>query len=138
VISAKHRTSLFALPLFALPVLMSGWALSQQAPARHYQQATVLQVERSRPTLPYRRRIADSPPPPTEFDFRVTFQIDCNLYEVLYETPTDYLPSTIAAGKTADISIGKHAVYVRAPGDREIRMETLRRYRADVSCGGSK
>jgi hypothetical protein len=120
--------------LFVWPVLIGGRALSQ-APARHFFDAAVFQVEKSHPTLPYRRRIADSPPPPTEFDFKVTFRMDCTLYDALYESATDYLPGTIAAGKQVGISVEKHVIYVRAPGGREIRMETLRRYKADRTCG---
>lgn len=119
--------------LFILPVLIGGRAQSQ-APTRRFRDAAVTQVERSKPTLPYRRRIADSPPPPTEFDFKVTFRMDCSLYDALYESATDYLPGAIVAGKQVEISVDKHVIYVRTPGGREIRMETLRQYKAGRNC----
>ncbi|MGA9503806.1 MAG: hypothetical protein WBV31_05160, partial [Terriglobales bacterium] len=93
----------------------------------------------SQPTLPYRRRIADSPPPPTEYDYEVSLRMGCLVYVGLYQSAIDYLPSAIAPDQSVEVSVEKHVMRVRVSGDREITLEITRHYRASPgSCGSGR
>lgn len=87
---------------FVFLMLLAGWA-PLRASAPQFQKAVVLHVEKSQPTLPYRRRIADSPRPPTEYDFEVSLRTACLVYVGFYQSATDYLPSAIAADQVGGL-----------------------------------
>jgi hypothetical protein len=119
---------------FMFLMLLAGWA-PLRASNLQFQKAIVLRVERSQPTLPYRRRIADSPPPPNEYDFLVSLRTGCVVYVGLYESAIDYLPTAIAPDQSVDVSVEKHVMRVRSPGGKEITFEITRHYRASPgSC----
>jgi hypothetical protein len=124
-----RKTSTFVFLMF-----LAGWA-PLRASTPQFQKAVVLRVEKSQPTLPYRRRIADSPPPPNEYDFVVSLRMGCVVYIGLYQSAIDYLPSVIAADQSVDVSLEKHVMRVRSPGGKEIIFEIARHYRASPgSC----
>jgi len=124
--------------LVAFLFLLAGWA-PLRASTPQFQKAVVLHVEKSQPTLPYRRRIADSPPAPNEYDFEVSLRMGCLVYVGLYQSPIDYLPSSIAPDQSVDVSVEKHVMRVRVLGDREITMEITRHYRASPgSCSSGR
>src|SRR6201999_1062536 len=111
---------------FVSLMLLAGWApLRASTP----QKAVVLRVEKSQPTLPYRRRVADSPPPPNEYDFVVSLRMGCVVYVGLYQSVFDHLPSAIAPDHSVDVSVEKHVMRVTAPGGKEITFEIVRHYR---------
>jgi hypothetical protein len=119
-------------------ILLVGWA-PLRASNLQFQKAVVLRVEKSQPTLPYRRRIADSPPPPTEYDFEVSFRVGCLVYVGSYRSAIDYLPSAIAPDQSVDVSVEKHVMHVRVLGGSEITMEITRHYRASPgSCSSGR
>ncbi len=121
-----------------LLMLLDGWA-PLKASTPQFQKAVVLNVEKYQPTLPYRRRIADSPPPPTEYDYEVSLRMGCMVYVGLYQSAIDYLPSAIASDQTVEISVEKHVMRVRVSGGRQITMEITRHYRASPgSCNSSR
>jgi hypothetical protein len=121
-----------------LLMLLAGWA-PLKASTPQFQKALVLNVEKYQPTLPYRRRIADSPPPPNEYDFEVSLSMGCLVYVGLYQSAIDYLPSAIAPDQSVEVSVEKHVMRVRVPGDREITMEITRHYRASPgSCSSGR
>ena len=114
--------------------LLAGW-VPVRASTPQFQKAAVLRVEKSQPTLPYRRRISDSPPPPTEYDYEVSLRMGCLVYVGLYQSAIDYLPSAIAPDQSVEVSVEKHVMRVRVSGDREITLEITRHYRASPgSC----
>jgi|GEM_PF-2520244 len=118
--------------------LLAGWA-PLRASTPQFQKAVVLRVEKSQPTLPYRRRLADSPPPPTEYDYEVSLCIDCLVYVGLYQSAIDYLPSAIAPDQSVEVSVEKHVMRVRVSGDREITLEITRHYRVSPgSCSSGR
>jgi hypothetical protein len=115
-------------------MFLAGWA-PLRASTPQFQKAVVLHVERFQPTLPYRRRIADSPPPPAEYDFEVSLRMGCLVYVGLYQSAIDYLPSGIAPDQPVDVSLEKHVMRVKSPGGKEIVFENTRHYRtATASC----
>jgi len=118
--------------------LLAGW-VPVRASTPQFQKAVVLHVEKSQPTLPYRRRIADSPPPPTEYDYEVSLRMGCLVYVGLYQSAIDYLPSAIAPDQSVEVSVEKHVMRVRVSGDREITLEITRHYRASPgSCSSGR
>lgn len=119
---------------FVFLMLLAGWA-PLRASTPQFQKAVVLRIDKSQPTLPYRRRIADSPPPPNEYDFVVSLRTGCVVYVGLYESAIDYLPTAIAPDQSVDVSVEKHVMRVRSPGGKEITFEVTRHYRASPgSC----
>src|SRR4029077_14270627 len=120
--------STWGLRLFLL-IFVGGCALFVGASTPQFQKAVVMHVERSQPTLPYRRRLGDSPPPPAEYDFEVSLRVGCLVYVGLYQSAIDYLPGTIAPDQSVEVSVEKHVLRVKVP-DREITMGMTRRYRA--------
>jgi hypothetical protein len=121
-----------------LLILLAGWA-PLRASTPQFQKAVVLRVEKSQPTLPYRRRIADSPPPLTEYDYEVSLRVGCLVYVGLYQSAIDYLPSAIAPDQSVEVSVEKHVMRVRVSGDREITVEITRHYRASLgSCSSGR
>lgn len=124
--------------LVAFLFLLAGWA-PLRASTPQFQKAIVLRVEKSQPTLPYRRRLADSPPPPTEYDYEVSLRMDCLVYVGLYQSAIDYLPSAIAPDQSVEVSVEKHVMRVRVSGDREITLEITRHYRTlSGSCSSGR
>lgn len=122
-----------------LLISLAGWAPLGAATTPQFQEAVVLHVEKFQPTLPYRRRMADSPPPPTEYDYEVSLRVGCLIYIGLYQSAIDYLPSAIAPDQSVDVNVGKHVMRVRVSGDREITMEITRHYRASPdSCSSGR
>jgi hypothetical protein len=118
-------------------MLLAGWA-PLRASTPQFQKAVVLRVEKSQPTLPYRRRIADSPPPPNEYDFEVSLRMGCLIYVGFYQSAIDYLPSIIAPDQSVDVSVEKHVMRVRTPG-KEITFEITRHYGASPgSCNSGR
>ena len=121
-----------------LLMLLAGWA-PLRASTPQFQKAVVLRVEKYQPTLPYRRRIGDSPPPPTEYDYEVSLRMGCMVYVGLHQSAIDYLPSAIASDQTVEVSVEKHVMRVRVSGGRQITMEITRHYRASPgSCSSSR
>lgn len=114
-------------------ILLGGCVNSLNASAPQFQKAVVMRVQKSEPTLPYRGRRADSPPPPTEFDYELTLRVNCQVYVGLYQSAIDYLPSTIRPDQTVEVSVERHVMRVRGPGGGEIKMGIVRHYR--VSTG---
>jgi hypothetical protein len=107
--------------------LLAGWApLRASTPVSECRCIACREVQ---PTLPYRRRIADSPPPLNEYDFEISLHMDCLIHVGFYESAIDYLPSMIAADQSVDVSVEKHVMRVRAPG-KEITFEITRHYGA--------
>ena len=123
---------------FVFLMLLAGWT-PLWASTPHFQKAVVIRVDRSQPTLPYRRRIADSPPPPSEYDFEVELRMGCQVYVGLHQSAINYLPGVIAADETVDVSMDKHVMRVRVLEGREITFEITRHYRASpASCGSGR
>ncbi len=91
---------------FVFLMLLAGWA-PLRASTPQFQKAVVLRVEKSQPTLPYRRRIADSPPPPNEYDFVVSLRMGCVVYIGLYQSAIDYLPSCNCARSVGGCQCGE-------------------------------
>jgi hypothetical protein len=121
-------------PTFVFLTLLAGWA-PVRASTPQFRRAVVLRVEKSQPTLPYRRRIADSPPPPNEYDFEVSLRMGCLIYVGFYQSAIDYLPGVIAADQSVDVSVEKHVMRVRCSGGKEITFEITRHYRVSPgSC----
>jgi hypothetical protein len=83
------------------------------------------------------RRLADSPPQPTEYDFEVSLRMGCLVYVGLCQSAIDDLPSSIAPDQTVDVSVEKHVMGVRVLDGREITMEITRHYRASLSSCSS-
>jgi hypothetical protein len=124
--------------LLLLLILLVGWA-PLRASTPQFQKAIVLNVEKYQPTLPYRRRIGDSPPPPTEYDYEVSLRVGCLVYVGLYQSAIDYLPSAIAPDQAVDVSVEKHVMRVRVSGGRQITVEITRHYRASPgSCSSGR
>lgn len=119
-------------------ILLGGCVTSLNA-SRQFQKAVVMRVEKSEPTLPYRGRRADSPPPPTEFDYQLTLRVDCQVYVGFYQSAIDYLPSTITRDQSVEVSVERHVMRVRVPSGGEIRMGIVRHYSVSTgSCSSAR
>jgi hypothetical protein len=127
---------MLSVSLFACLILLGEWTPHAMASTPQFQKAVVLRVDKSTPTLPNRRRLADSPPPPTVYDFEVSLRMNCVVYVGLYQSAIDFLPSAIAANQSVDVSIEKYLMRIKVAGGREITMERIWRYRESKgSCG---
>jgi hypothetical protein len=123
---------------FVFLILLAGW-MPVQASTPQFQKAVVLRIEKSQPTLPYRKRIADLPPPPTEYDYEVSLRMGCLVYVGLYQSAIDYLPSGIVPDQSVEVSVEKHVMRVRVSDGREITLEITRHYRASPgSCSSGR
>jgi len=104
-----------------------------------FQRAVVLRVDESTPTLPNRRRLADSPTPPTVYDFEVSLRVNCVVYVGFYQSAIDFLPSAIVVDHSVEVSIEKHFIHIKVAGGREIRLERTWRYReSNGSCSAGR
>jgi hypothetical protein len=120
-------------------ILLGGCATFLNPSTRQFDKAVVMRVEKSEPTLPYRGRRADSPPPPTEFDYELTLRVNGQLYVGLYQSAIDYLPSAVAPNRSVEVRVERHVMYVRAPGAGEIKMGIVRHYSASTaSCSSGR
>jgi hypothetical protein len=117
-----------------LAILVLGlWAPVWASPVQ-FQKAVVVRVDKSQPTLPYRTRRSDTPPPPTEFDFDITFRVNCLEYVGRYATAIDFLPGTVEVNKLVDISIRKHVLYMKTRDGNEVKMEILEQSKLAGPC----
>jgi len=120
-------------------ILLGGWAPFLRASTPQFQKAVVLRIEKFQPTLPYRRRLADSPPPPTEYDFEVSLRVGCLVYVGLYQTAIDYLPDAVAPDQPVEVTVERHVMHIRVSGGREIKLEIVRHYKESTgSCSSGR
>jgi hypothetical protein len=125
--------------LFTCQILLGVCAPYATASTPQYQKAVVLRVDESTPTLPNRRRLADSPSPPTVYDFEVSLRVNCVVYVGLYQSVIDFLPSAIATDQSVDVRIEKHLMHIKVAGGREIKFERTWRYReSSGSCSAGR
>lgn len=122
----------------ALLVLLVTWTPLAGASTLQFQKAVVTHVEKSQPTLPYRRRLADSPPAPTEYDYEISLRMGCLVYVGLYQSAIEYLPSAIADNQPVEVSVEKHVMHVRVPAGEEIKLEIVRRYKESTGCSSGR
>ena len=73
---------------------------------------------------------ADAPLQARNYAYEIGIRLDCNVYVGLYQSAMNYLPSDFAPGKTLDVRVGKHVIYVTLPySDWDVKMGILRHRR---------
>jgi len=71
--------------------------------------------------------------------FHFAPSLDCQVYVGLYQSAIDYLPGAIAPDQSVEVSVEKHVMRMRVPGDREITLEITRRYSTSPgSCNSGR
>lgn len=110
-----------AVPLYASP--------------RQFQTAVVIGVQQRDPEGSYHRKVVDAPSPSSEYDTEISIRLNCLVYVGRYESAIDYLPGVFEPGHSIEVSPGKHFLYVKAPGNGEVKVRIVHRNSvAEGSC----
>jgi hypothetical protein len=98
-------------------------------PAKAYQWGTILNVDKKEVTNPDTccSSPTDAPLQNQYFAYDVSVKVNCGTYVGHYESPYDYLPSSLAPNQKVEVRPGKHNLYFDLPGDRELKMAIVRR-----------
>lgn len=111
-----------------------GIAPLASAGGHSFQKAEVVNVQKYEDlSVPRHRFPSNAPLTPADYAYDISIRLNCRIYIGRYESATDYLPSTFRAGQPAEISIEKRAIYVRALGTDDVKLNLVRSYR---SSGG--
>ena len=121
-----------SLMLFTfLATILPAGLYAQAKPAS--QTASVVSAAKYEAPSNYIGSPTDAPLQPTESADDIGIRLGCEVYVGRYKSATDYLPSTFRAGHSAQISVDKYTIYVRALGADDVKLELVRSYR---SLGG--
>ncbi len=101
-----------------------------------YQTATVVSVtQRDTSSNDVGDNPSDAPLQTQIYAYQIGLRLNCSVYQVLYETPLDYLPAIFSPTREVKVNLQKHDMYVSFPGDRELRLSISDRHSMkDGSC----
>jgi hypothetical protein len=107
--------------------------------SRTFQPAVVVSAQKHEPdSLHYNKRM-DAPISATEYDYDISIRLNCSIYVGRYVSAMDYLPSAFAADQSIEVSLEKHVMWARVPGNGDIKMGIVRHYAvSEKSCGASR
>lgn len=119
----------FSVAFLLIAVCISLNASASNQPAKAYQPGTILNVNKKEITSPDTccSNPTDTPLQSQYFAYDVSVKVSCGTYVGRYESPYDYLPSSLAANQKVDVRLGKHNLYFDLPGDREMKMAIVHR-----------
>jgi hypothetical protein len=133
---SRTRNSLIWLLLFGM--LIEPSVVTAETP-RTFQRAVVVSTQKHEPDSPHYSKRMDAPTPATEYDFDISIRLNCSIYVGRYLSAIDYLSSAFAANQAIEVSLEKHVILARVPGNQDIKMGIVRRYAVfGKSCGGSR
>jgi hypothetical protein len=102
-----------------------------RTPKDVYHTALVVSVEKHETPSNYAGdNPADAPLQARDYAYEIGIRLDCNVYVGLYQSAMNYLPSDFAPGKTVEVRVRKHVIYVTLPySDWDVKMGILRHRR---------
>ena len=106
--------------------ILGGTAILSSASTRDFQKAVVVSVEGHQPDAPFHVKQTDAPAPASESDATVSIRLNCTLYVARFKSAFAYLPAAFEAGHEIEMSPGKPYLYVKVPGNDEIKMRLIR------------
>ena len=110
---------------FRLFILVSGvLSASMHASTKSgYQSATVISVESHENPFNYAGgNPSDAPLRSQVYSYYIGIRLGCTIYQTRYDTAFEYLPTVFTPNHLVDIIPQRRVIYVRFPGDREVRM----------------
>lgn len=114
-------------------------AVVMAEPSRTFQRAVVVSAQKYEPDSVHYNKRMDAPSPATEYDYDISIRFNCSIYVGRYLSAINYLPDAFAADQAIEVSLGKHAMLVRVPGNGDIKMGIVRRYAVSgKSCEASR
>jgi hypothetical protein len=120
-------------------LIFGGSSLLLNASTRQYQKAVVVSVENHDPATTLHRKVTDAPDALTEFDANVSIRLNCIVYLGRYKSAIDYMPIVFAAEQEVDVSPEKHFLFVKVPGNGDVKLRIVRRDPAAAdSCSAGK
>jgi hypothetical protein len=114
----------FSLLILGITVVPTSASTS----ARQFQPAVVISVEGHDPDASFHVKKTDAPAPATESDATVSFRLNCTVYVGRYKSAIDYLPNVFEAGHAVELSLGKPFLYVKVPGNGDVKLRVVRTY----------
>lgn len=106
--------------------MIGATAILSSASTRDFQKAVVVSVEGHQPDTPFHVKPTDAPAPSSESDATVSIRLNCTLYVTRFKSAFAYLPAAFEAGREVAASPGKPFLYVKVPGNDEIKMRIIR------------
>jgi hypothetical protein len=103
-----------------------------------YEPATVIGVRHHETPSNYvGSNPSDAPLQARVYDYDVAIRLNCTVYQVRYESETNYMPAVFAPNHAVDVSLAKRFLYVSLPADRELRLGIESRRRLDSEACSS-
>ena len=109
-----------------LAVLSSG-AVSAAAQSTQSEQVTIINVQKQNVETPPVRTGANVDRTPLQshyYLYNVTVQLNCEVYNLRYESDLNDLPSTLSANNRVPVRLKKNVMYLDLPGD-SVRMRVV-------------
>jgi hypothetical protein len=95
---------------------------------RTFKPAIVISAEKHEPDASHYNKRTDAPTPVTEYDYDVSIRLNCSIYVGRYKSAIDYLPGAFAANQIIEVSLEKHVILARVPGNDDIKMGIIRHH----------
>jgi len=102
-------------------------AASAQPKTKTYQTGTVLSVQKQEANGVSYRKSTDAPTRSSVFTYDVSVRVDDAMLVGRYESAIDYLPSTWSEGRSVEVSIDKHRMYLKGPSGEDFELSIVSR-----------
>jgi len=106
--------------------------------SRQPQQGTIVDVQKQNVSTPPVRTGADPDRTPLQshyYLYNVSVRLNCNVYEVRYESELNDLPAALSANNSVPVRLMKHSMYLDFPGD-PVKMRIVRhKVSQEGACG---
>jgi hypothetical protein len=100
-------------------------AASAQPKPKTYQTGTILSVQRREADGVSYRKATDAPLRNTVFVYDVAVQVDDTVLVGRYQSAIDYLSSAWSEGKSVEVDIGKHRMYLKDPSGQTLELNIV-------------
>jgi hypothetical protein len=96
--------------------------------AKQPQHGTIVDVQKQNVSTPPVRTGADPDRTPLQshyYLYNVSVRLNCDVYEVRYESELNDLPAALSANNSVPVRLMKHTIYLDFPGD-SVKMRIVR------------
>ncbi len=100
------------------------------------QEGTIVSVQkRNQTTTPVRAGavVGHAPPQSEYYRYDVSVQLNCEVYNLRYESEFDDLPSELSANNRVPVRLKKNVMYLHLPGDT-LKMRILHHKVSETAC----
>lgn len=102
-------------------------AASAQHTTKTYRTGTILSVQTREANSDSYRKATDAPTRSSAFTYDVSVRVDDVVLVGRSQSAIDYLPSTWSEGRSVEVSIDKHRMYLKGPSGEDFELSIVGR-----------